>query len=769
MSFKLFSHPDMLLKDHLEQVMRTGIFRFEQNRIFGQYSSLLKVILAFHDLGKGSQYFQSYLLDNAPRSNLSRHSEFSALWAYYYCKSELNLDILESLIAYICIKSHHSDLKDLSELLAMDLCPNELLEISEAVDYVELNSILFTLGFNASLSQSSFSQLVSFLDKQSLSSQYRKIKPQITSVHWIYVNYLFSILIWADKYSAIFQHIIKVKSDRNWHIKYVDTYKASLPPGIGLISEIRNKAYIELSENLLDITKGYTINMPTGSGKTINSLKVALELRKKNPNLQRIIYCLPFTSIIDQNQKVFEDILSLSSVEISSDLVLAHHHLADLEYKTDSEYASNESEYLVETWESELVVTTFVQLLSSCLSVRNHCLKRFHRLANAIIILDEVQNIPHHYWYLLRHVLKLIMEHLNSVVVLVTATLPMIFEPQEDGMIELAQNKKEWFSGLNRIEIDTTALKKAIELPALAEMITTDFYNDPKLNRLIILNTIQSSLDLYASLTQLLPDAELIYLSSNVVPKHRLERINHIRQNRSSGIIIVSTQVVEAGVDIDVDAVYRDLAPLDSIIQAAGRCNRNETKGRSRVVLFELEKEKKPFWKYIYDETLVQATMKSIRTESEQISESCLHVISTLYYEQLKQATTKDKSKLILRYLAELNLSSALSYHPKSNPGAFNLIECFPVQPVFVSCDDISCDLLQKFKVLKYTDFADRYQRKSELKKLVRKMHSYMINVDRRLIRSDEPIFIIEQDNIPFYYDLKTGFKRKPEQADYIF
>ncbi len=769
MSFKLFSHPDLLLKDHLEQVMRTGIDRFERNGIFGQYASLLKVILAFHDLGKGSQYFQNYLLDKAPRSNLTRHSEFSALWAYYYCKSELQLGILECLIAYVCIKSHHSDLKDISELMTFDLSTEDLQQINDAVDYSELNSIIDTFGFTPCLSSSVYCELVNSIDMQSLSSQYRRIRSQITQVHWLFVNYLFSILVWADKYSAIFQTISGDNSIRDWQIEYVDAYKTNLPPGTGLISEIRNNAYTELSQNLTNTALGYSLNMPTGSGKTINSLKVALELKKKKPNLQRIIYSLPFTSIIDQNQKVFEDILTLNKVELGSDLILAHHHLAELEYITNSEYTSNESEYLVETWESELVITTFVQLLSSCLSVRNNCLKRFHRLANAIVILDEVQNIPHYYWHLLRHVLKLLMQHLNAVIILVTATLPMIFDPDEDGMVDLVVHKKQWFSCLNRIEIDTSALSASIEIPALVKKIVADYEAHKEQNRLIILNTIQSSLDIYSEISKLLPEAKLLYLSSNVIPKHRLDLIDYIKKNRSSGLIIISTQVVEAGVDIDVDAVYRDLAPLDSIIQAAGRCNRNETKSISRVVLFELAKDKKPYWKYIYDETLVQATIKSIKTESDHISESSLHEISTQYYEYLKQATTKDKSKLIMNYLAGLNLASALAYHQKNNPEAFNLIESYPSQTVFISCDDISCDLLQKFKALQHTNFIDIYQRKAEMKKLIRKMHPYMINVDKRLIKTDEPIFFIDYNEFPQYYNLKTGFKRKPDQADYIF
>jgi CRISPR-associated endonuclease/helicase Cas3 len=121
MDFNLYSHPKILLKDHLQQVLTTGRNRFEENQLYQRDLQLLEVILAFHDLGKASTYFQEYLSAKRPGSNLCKHSEFSAIWAYYICLEQFNLDDLSSLIAYLTVRCHHTDLGNVSDKLVPDL------------------------------------------------------------------------------------------------------------------------------------------------------------------------------------------------------------------------------------------------------------------------------------------------------------------------------------------------------------------------------------------------------------------------------------------------------------------------------------------------------------------------------------------------------------------------------------------------------------------------------------------------------------------------
>ncbi|MDY0151800.1 MAG: CRISPR-associated helicase Cas3' [Candidatus Cloacimonas sp.] len=770
MVFKLYSHPDLLLKDHLEQVLTTGYNRFIENNIYPEFTNLLRVVLCFHDLGKGSRYFQDYLINHQNRNNLCRHSELSAIWAYWICKNELDMDTLSSLMAYACVVSHHGDLANFKEILAPQLTTGELISISQAMDYIELNQILKVIGIDHHLSHDKFIEIMSQLAVHPLSTQYRKVIRSISSDSWVQLNYIYSLLIWADKYSAIFSAANIVNDRPKWRSCYVEKYVTSLQTSISPVIDIRNKAFVLLASNVDPYKMLYSINMPTGTGKTLSSLRAAQELKAQNKSIQRIIYCLPFTSIIDQNQKVFENILAYNGIENSSDFILAHHHLAEFVYSTlQSEYNANESEYLVETWESELIITTFVQLLASCLSIKNHNLKRFHRLANAVIIFDEIQNIPHKYWSLLSYLFNVLAGQLRTYIILVTATLPLIYDPDTDFAKELASEKVKWFRSLNRIIIDQFQLNIPLEIEELAKIIYNDYNKNDKQNRLVILNTIKSSLELFKLLLEMLPGVKLEYLSSNVIPKHRLQRINQIRNSPQEGMIIVSTQVVEAGVDIDVDVVYRDLAPLDSLIQASGRCNRNASKVMGLVILFQLHKNSHPYWRYVYDETLVQSTLSALSKMPTKISESDIYDLSNAYYCSLKELSSLDVSREIINNLRGLNLCSALSDNQKAYPDAFHLFDELPTKTVFVECDYDATKLLLEFQSIDEKEFDDVFQERIFKKNLIRKMSPYMINVPSKLLQTEDQIFVIDKDSLSMYYDLETGFKREPSITDYIF
>lgn len=774
MEYKLYSHPDTLLKDHLHLVIKIGMARFLQNNIFMEYEDLMRVILAFHDVGKASSHFQGYLSRSEQRSKLTRHSEFSSIWAYYYCSNVLHYDDFKCLMAKICVGSHHKDLESMDEALIGSLQDEDLKQINAAVDYQELNRILQDLGLQTELSADMFSRYFELSYLKRPLPRMRKVKRHLSLRHWLALNYLFSILIWSDKYAAIFERGPDGVNGNLWQTQYLDTFVNKLPAKDNVIGRIRSSAYQELSQNLDEATSLYSVNLPTGAGKTISSLKVAIELKQMRPELQRIIYCLPFTAIIDQNQKVFEDILKASGIEPKPEYILAHHHLAEPAFKKNDEYSEDEAMYLVETWESELVVTTFVQAMASFLSVKNSSLKRFHRLANSIIILDEVQNIPHEYWPFLKDVLKELSQLLNCVIILVTATLPMILDA-DDGMKELATKRDEWFGALNRISLDTSnfghSLKNTIDLEDLSKAILTDIEEDDTLNRLIVLNTIQSSLDLYELLKNSgeVPESKLLYISSNVIPLQRLQMIKQIKDNPGQGLIIVSTQVVEAGVDIDVNVVYRDLAPLDSIIQASGRCNRNDSEQQSTVKIFQLVNGGKTYWSYIYDETLVYATLDILAEYSTQIPESQISELTQKYYLALNQRTSKDTSRKLLNWLTYLELGNALDYHPKENPDAFHLIDERPMQVVFIEYDERARGLSDEYYGYLKDETSDPFERRSKLKDVLRRMGPYMINVQRKLLKTEAPIFRVERDEIRLYYDLKTGFKRENKQEDYIF
>ena len=256
---------------------------------------------------------------------------------------------------------------------------------------------------------------------------------------------------------------------------------------------------------------------------------------------------------------------------------------------------------LIEGWHSEIVVTTFVQFFHSLITNRNRAARKFHNMVNSIIILDEVQSIPYKYWVLVNNALKYLAEEYNCWVVLVTATLPLIFREEKGEIKPLIENKQKYFEKFNRVEYDFNLEEKEFE--EFKQEVLDEILESDK-DIMVVLNRIECSKDLYSFVKEGLEreygrgkvteegvlefeNLELINLSTHIIPIHRLERIRSAKEAGEKRKVIITTQLIEAGVDISVNEIYRDLAPLDCIIQTAGRCNRNneEEKGAVKICL----------------------------------------------------------------------------------------------------------------------------------------------------------------------------------------
>ncbi|MGB2843026.1 MAG: CRISPR-associated helicase Cas3' [Halobacteriota archaeon] len=416
------------------------------------------------------------------------------------------------------------------------------------------------------------------------------------------------------------------------------------------INHIRNEIRRSVLKNIRDPKninqRIFTLTAPTGTGKTLTSLSAALILRNKLKeafkleNEPRIIYSLPFTSIIDQNYNVFDGVLSqIKDFEKrESEYLLKHHHLSEIFYKTGSinkEKDVDESLVLIESWESEIIVTTFIQLFHTLIGYKNRSLKKFHNIVNSIIILDEVQNIPIEYWKLTGEVLTAITRYFNCRIILMTATKPLIFE--EGTYKELVDGYESYF---NMVELNRVCLKIDSDGGQIPEFCNSlDDWS--KNSYLFVLNTINSSLEFYKAIINRIQELGLAfkvcYLSTNIIPKERRQRIEKIKEaiNNGQKIAVVSTQLIEAGVDIDCDCVCRDMGPLDSIIQVAGRCNRNKRLEQSDMYLLNLVSEgNKPFTG-IYDPVLLDV-VRQILNDKSQIPESGFLKLINEFFEVAK-------------------------------------------------------------------------------------------------------------------------------------
>ena len=303
-----------------------------------------------------------------------------------------------------------------------------------------------------------------------------------------------------------------------------------------------------------EASKGlFTLTVPTGGGKTISSLAFALKHAKEH-HMDRIIYVIPYTSIIEQNAKVFSDILG-------ADNVLENH--CNLDYESSEELKP--MQLAAENWDRTVIVTTNVQFFESLFSNKSSKCRKVHNIANSVIIFDEAQMLPSDYLKPCISAMEQLLRYYRSSIVLCTATQPALkgLLSQEIAVRELCPRVEEQFEFFKRVSIKN--LNKLSE-DELAEKLMDEE------QALCILNTKKCAQRIYQNIK-----AEGVYhLSTSMYPAHRKRALNEIRERlkKQKRCVVVSTSLVEAGVDLDFQTVYRQLAGVDSIIQAAGRCNR---------------------------------------------------------------------------------------------------------------------------------------------------------------------------------------------------
>ncbi|MEW6083895.1 MAG: CRISPR-associated helicase Cas3' [Chloroflexota bacterium] len=319
----------------------------------------------------------------------------------------------------------------------------------------------------------------------------------------------------------------------------------------------------------------YQLTVPTGGGKTEASLRFALHHARAH-GMERVLYIVPYITIIDQNADKVRDILE--KADERGKVVLEHH--SNFVPSDDTRRRHN---LLAENWDAPIVFTTQVQFLEALFGYGTRDARRMHQLANSVIIFDEVQTIPIKITHMFTTALRFLTHDCGATVVLCTATQPPFDNtgnpyrelniPQENHII---QNEPELFQQLKRVEVHDERKPGGMSNAEVANLAVKALQE--KGSVLIVVNTRPSALALYKEIKDRNLGAALYHLSTNMCPAHRMDVLeNQIKPKLEAHepVICVSTQLIEAGVDIDFGAVIRSLAGLDSIAQSAGRCNRH--------------------------------------------------------------------------------------------------------------------------------------------------------------------------------------------------
>lgn len=372
-------------------------------------------------------------------------------------------------------------------------------------------------------------------------------------------------------------------------------YRPQTPPSLKLLDTTLDQYLTELAQkappsnvmqhrqnilsacqNAAEQTPGFfSLCVPTGGGKTLSSLSFALKHAQKY-NKKRIIIAIPFTSIIEQNAQVYRNVFK----SLGQDIVLEHH------CNLDPAQESTQSRLQTENWDAPLIVTTNVQLFESLFSNKPSQCRKLHRIANSIIILDEAQTIPVAFLQPTLWALNELVSLYGCTIVLCSATQPAV---------EWRDNFKIGLKNIRPIISDTISLHRALQRTQVQDLgllnddtLAQHLLNQPQV--LCILNTRPHAATVFSKIRQ---EEGTYHLSTRMCAMHRLSTLNIIRQRLKMGqpCRVVSTQLIEAGVDVDFPTVYRAPCGLDSLTQAAGRCNREGQRSElGQVYLFDCEK-----------------------------------------------------------------------------------------------------------------------------------------------------------------------------------
>jgi len=612
------SHPGKPLRIHTEEVRDRAIQKHD--------SPIVRISSLFHDVGKLNPNFPKHLFRLLAHDEYKNHAYLSFLVFYNWCFLKHHTNLLttqdQMISTAMCIIKHHGSLCDIGDTINTDISDG-ICEWERMKEFLATNPTMH------------IDQMLSYFGLIQDSANFLNIPPQIPLQtikavkdplnFYFETRMAFSALIAADKQSAgdYGYHTIDMPRIRK---RFFDKYESQLKdhmkklgkvvsPINTLRTEICETARTNLRPKLKLGQRVFSLTCPTGSGKTLMLLHLALDIMKYAGKNLNIIYSVPFLSITEQVfdicQKIFATRLKgLRRIDSKSEVEDLDDNKAlgrlknlmkkfftsvtkvKLEKSTDILLTE---EFLESTFDYPFIVTTFVQLFEVFTTRHNKSLMKYSNLKNCIFLIDELQALPPRLYTFFTAMLEEHCRRYNCYAILSTATMPCFDISKHKAAVELFRGyrKPEELSDLNFYSHDVFNRYSIQVRPGTITRadLAADILSQDK-SSLVILNTIRDSREVYR-MVKAVSKAEVMLLNSNFHSDARLEILQRANGllGENKKVILITTQLIEAGVDIDFPVVYRDIAPLPNIIQAAGRCNRNGSTEKGVVVVFQLKED----------------------------------------------------------------------------------------------------------------------------------------------------------------------------------
>lgn len=704
------------LYEHTKEVIEYS------KEIYGEGPLVREVELAalFHDLGKAQEKYQQ--MYRGERVGCREHAVASA---WICCLLSFNRKEINCIVARL-VESHHKGFRQTEDTTshkealkdALDAVKNllkskdktlELLE-SKGIKVEKLEHVLDTLKEGLlELVERSPEMLKKLRD-----TCRKKVDADLSLL--LDVRRALGALVVADSLSAagfkpkdiliprknVDPHKIAVYLFKKKGNREIDRIRAD----IGKKVEKRARS-VNLKQRI------YTIALPTGAGKTLHSLRFAVILRERirkelNQEPPRILYVMPFTTIIDQAYDVFK--------EIYGELVEKRHYLA--EEKQRKEVPEEIVDIVNLTYPAEITVTTYVQLYSALVGNARRDAIRSLALRNRIIIMDEVQAIPHEHWSLMRELIQALAK--DNWIILMSATVPKYVVPEKAEKIagpEDVPNRKVFDRHVfTQREFKTyeSVVADAVEKYLSGESVA------------IVVNTVRRAEEMYMTAKKILSergiqltatesgaeheDGSVVYLSTYVPPFARRERVKRFENH----VLAITTQVIEAGVDVSVDVLYRELAPLDSIVQAAGRCNRHGERDKGDVIVFRTPNTQRGFVN-VYGKVLWVATIATLDKE-KRYTDVDIEKILDKYYSYVKRS----EKDILTVNMAQESVKNC-SFYTEDIPQIIENVPKCPVIVMYPEAENIVEELQKAYE--------SREKDRKKISRLFRDLGKYVVNV----------------------------------------